>query len=299
MAIPKVAGVIVLTDCVPDTDAELRLSAQIMRLFGCGVQFGGIDPGLPGLRKAGNTLVSVLDAARLPTGVEPAGRLVKLVNAAERGAQPAGDDVSWDNGPPFGYFIDPDTDTLVVSTLNEELLAAAVAQGRLGELRVLHIPNVMKMAKDRLGVTPDEAEAIINTQFRSLWFQGLAAWLILAFGDDVEWEPYQLQPPPPAEGRVVRIDKFGHLITDVLVTQIPGFGPDSEVTIKLTNGNTVPCYWRLADAPDGELVAIRSSAGYRDRLHLMLSVRGLQHLSASRRVANVLGRQVIDMSSIG
>jgi S-adenosylmethionine hydrolase len=98
---------------------------------------------------------------------------------------------------------------------------------------------------------------------------------------------------------VVRIDKFGHLITDVLVTQIPGFGPDSEITIKLTNGNTVPCCWRLADAPDGELAAVRSSAGYRDRLHLMLSVRGLQHYPAAHRIGHVLGRQVIDMSSIG
>ncbi len=249
----NITGVII-TDCC-DENARGRQETAFKALFD-GVQptFVGVDapPSASGLEVGGNVVdrLDVLDSF--------AGGLtnnVMLANAAWRGS---GTKERHDNGTPFCYtWIE---NTLLVSTFGD-CLTLARDQGIIGEVELVDAPTVLNQAVDWGDLTPQQASAIADDQFRSLKFlPRLARWAL--DGRDIKSETQSLDALPRLKPAIWTVDNFGNGTTTVLPDEI-GFEDGEEVA--LANGVPAVCHTRLTDVPTGETALTIGSKGYREK----------------------------------
>jgi hypothetical protein len=192
---------------------------------------------------------------------------VVLVNVA-----PRGEDVQkkWDNGTPFCYF--KFGQTLVVSTYEGQCLALARDFGVVSEVELFDIPTVTAAAVEWGELTPEEAERINHTQFRSLEFMPLVAYWIWQ-GKPVPSTPQSLAELPSAKGKAWFIDNFDNVKTTILPEDVD-FADGKQITFE--GGVVATCYTRLADVPKGVTALTIGSSGYADHrfLEVVIGHRG-------------------------
>lgn len=278
---------VIITDC-SDDNARVRQELRFASLFGVQPAFLGVGPGAvlgaeagePDIEAAGN-LVDQLDAAmHLPTAMAKS-QTVMLVNVA-----PRGEDIKqrWPNGTPFCYF--KVGDVLVASTFEGRTLGVARDMGLVKEVQLMDVPTVTAAAVTWGELTPEEAERINRTQFRSLEFLPLAArWL--TNGRDVPAETRNLEHIPSLKGLVWWVDSFGNAKT----TLLPGdIGFEEGKKVRLFNGEDATCYRHLADVPQGATALIVGSSGFGDDRFIELVV---QRQSAARKYRLRVGSHVL------
>ncbi|RSS38333.1 SAM hydroxide adenosyltransferase [Streptomyces sp. WAC08241] len=239
MTLPPVVS---LTDC-SDANALARQSTRIAALFSSTptvLPLGGPDPE----GAAALTLLDLLRSTDLIGG--PSRPVVVLVNIAPR-------DGHWPNGVPFCSF--RHGDHLVVSTLNQRVLAPLAAYLDLTEVRVTDIREVLEAAAgDWAELTPAEIEEMVRTQFRSLWYAPLLArWLV--DGHPVPARTSAVRPPVDDDVRIAVVDNFGNCKLDRPAADLPGYATAESLLVRnRLDGRDVPvrCYDRLPDVPLGE-----------------------------------------------
>ncbi|WP_202869225.1 hypothetical protein [Kribbella antibiotica] len=182
-----------LTDCY-DGNARARLSTRIGALFGQSPTIIALDGPDPESFAA----LTLLDCLRSTEGLS--GPTITLLNIAPR-------DGNWPNGVPFCFF--RYGEHLVASTFNPRALALVRRELGITEVQVTDIAEVLAA----VDFDPIQAERIINTQFRSLWYLPLLArWVA-----DHRAIPSTTTPIPvlPDEGPLVTvIDNFGNCKLD-------------------------------------------------------------------------------------
>lgn len=234
--------VIALTDCA-DPNALARQSARIATLFGATptvLPLDGPDPE----GAAALTLLDLLRSTDLTGGATQP--VVALVNIAPR-------DGHWPNGVPFCYF--RHGEHLVISTVNQRVLAPLVSYLGLEEVQVTDVREVMEAAAVGWAELAEaEVEEIVRTQFRSLWYVPLLArWL--ADGRPVPAQPLAVRPSVEHAVRVAVVDNFGNCKLDRPAVDLPGYDGASGLPVhSRRDGRSVRvrCYDRLPDVPLGE-----------------------------------------------
>lgn len=240
-------SLICLTDCT-DTNAVARLATRLSALLGRQAQILPLDGTRPELMAA-MTLVDVLAATRL-TGGSPI-RCTALINIAPR------DDES-PNGLPFCYFM-VDTN-LIVTTMNPELLSFAGRHLGVTAVSVTDVRMAMEAAASWAAFSVSEVEAIINSQFRSLWFMPLLTkWI-------QEGRPIPARQEPIIEvfdkHVVAVVDNFGNCKTTCL-PEDAGFIVGARLKVRSPQGiREITCYERLVDVPRGEAGLTIGSSGH-------------------------------------
>ncbi|MCX5230862.1 SAM hydroxide adenosyltransferase [Streptomyces sp. NBC_00233] len=239
MPLPPVVS---LTDCA-DPNALARQSTRIATLFGSTptvLPLGGPDPE----GAAALTLLDLLRSTDLIGG--PSRPVVVLVNIAPR-------DGHWPNGVPFCSF--RHGNHLVVSTLNQRVLAPLATYLGLTEVAVTDVREVLEAAADDWAeLTPAEIEEMVRTQFRSLWYAPLLArWLV----DDhpVPAQPTAVRPSVADDVRIAVVDNFGNCKLDRPAAELPGYDTAESLLVRSRlDGRDirVRCYDRLPDVPLGE-----------------------------------------------
>ncbi len=253
---------IIITDCVDD-ETRVRQEVRFRGLFGVLPSFIRLTSAMHTVEAAGG-LVDILGViGNLPdshnTGVN-----IILVNVAPRGS-----DIKkkWDNGTPFCYF--RVANTLVVSTYEGHCLALARDMGLVEHVELLDIPTVTAAAVEWGELTPNEAERINHTQFRSLQFLPLVA-LWLHQGRQVPSVAQSLADLPHVANAIWYIDNFGNAKTTIQPEEI-GFVEGKKITLAI--GKDVMCYNRLADVPQGETALTVGSSGYKSHRFVELVIQ--------------------------
>ncbi|MDF2461098.1 MAG: hypothetical protein K0S68_501, partial [Candidatus Saccharibacteria bacterium] len=255
-----------------------RQQARFMSLFGVSPAFTGVhaptsDLESAGLQAAGH-LVDALDAAL--------GETVVLVNVASRGGHGR---KKWPNGTPFCWF--RVGDKLVASTYEGAALSLVRDLGLVSEVQLLDIPHVVKAAVHWGEITPETAEQITNTQFRSLEFlPRVAKWV--HEGRGVPAVTQSLDELPDVQGKIWYIDNFGNAKTTRLPEEI---GFDEGRRLAVAGGHEATCYQRLADVPDGETALVIGSSGFGERRFVELVI---QRRSAARELGLAIGQDLLD-----
>ena len=239
--------VICINDC-SDPNAQGRQGAKVGALFGVAPTFVPVSSDL----EAAGNLVDVLDATEGKPGVI-------LVNVAPR----HGAAKKWPNGTPFGYFYVGET--LVIASIDGLTLSLVKKLGLVATIHVFDIPIVMAEAVRQGWVTEARAEAVINTQFRSLEFVPQAAAWVLA-GNQLPTTPMSVVEVPDAPLVVWCKDNFGNCKTTLLPGEL------SAVTRKNLFG--VPLHARLADVPNGKTSFTVGSSGYGPHRFVEIVVQG-------------------------
>jgi len=235
----------IINDC-KDANAAGRQTTRAAALFGCPVNFIGVDFG-GDLQAAGN-LVDILDAGEGPSTSSGQARGVVLVNVAPRN----GSGKKWPNGTPFGYFWHKET--LVVSSVDGLTLSLAKKLGILKDFHVLETPA--EYAKH---------------QFRSFAFLPKAAKTLLEGGKLKEHDGGQTSVTiPEAPKAVWWVDNFGNCKTTLLPEEI---GFESGKQIKTKFGEFM-CFESLKDVPDGQFGLVIGSSGLGDKRFLELVKQG-------------------------
>jgi hypothetical protein len=247
--------VIALTDCA-DANAVARQSARIATLFGAAptvLPLTGPDPE----GAAALTLLDVLRATETTGG--PAHPVVVLVNIAPR-------DGHWPNGAPFCYF--RLGGHLVISTLNERVLAPVAAHLGVTAVRVTDVREVLeRAAAEWAELAPAEIEQVVATQFRSLWYVPLLArWLVDGRPVPATERPLGGTPAEGADGRVrvAVVDNFGNCKLDRPAAALPGYTDRHGLTVHSAREGRavrVRCFDRLPDVPYGEPGITTGSSG--------------------------------------
>lgn len=244
--------VVHITDCT-DPNATARLTVRLAALFGRTptiVPLTGADPE----RTAALTLLDVLRATdHLGGAGEP---VVVLVNIAPR-------DGKWPNGVPFGYF--RHGRNLVVTTLGDRVLSLVRDYLDIAEIQVTDVRTALEAAAAGWATfTPDEIDAIADTQFRSLWYQPLLAkWV--HDGHPVPATPTPIAPVDQDDVRVTVVDNFGNCKLDRPAGRIAGYAPGR--TVKVLNRvdgsfTEVQCHRHLTDVPHGVPALTVGSSGF-------------------------------------
>jgi hypothetical protein len=247
-----------LTDCF-DGNARARLSTRIGALFGQSPTIIALDGPDPESFAA----LTLLDCLRSTEGL--AGPTITLLNLAPR-------DGHWPNGVPFCFF--RYGEQLVAGTFNPRALAFVRRELGITEVEVTDIAEVL----DAVDFDPVQAERIVTTQFRSLWYLPLLArWVA-----DHRAIPSTTTPIPviPDEGPLVTvIDNFGNCkldrapdelkLTGILryphLTAVPRNEPglipgSSDVAELVVRGGSAAAYFglqpgdRLSELPAGQRV---------------------------------------------
>ncbi|MDN5275108.1 MAG: hypothetical protein JWP06_1009 [Candidatus Saccharibacteria bacterium] len=254
----------IITDCA-DANARARQELRFDSLFGVKPSFLGVGSYSP-FEAAGN-LIEQLDVLTNFPVSDKSRQNVVLVNVA-----PRGEDVQkkWDNGTPFCYF--KFGQTLVVSTYEGQSLALARDFGIVSTVELFDIPTVTAAAVEWGELTPEEAERINHTQFRSLEFMPLVAYWIWQ-GKPVPSTAQSLEELPSAKGKAWFIDNFDNVKTTMLPEDID-FADGKQVT--LDGGIAATCYTRLTDVPQGVTALTIGSSGYGDHrfLEIVIGHRG-------------------------
>lgn len=270
----------IITDC-HDANAESRQRTNFNRLFGVQPSFVGVEGDGANAAAAGN-LIDQLDvlsytSARASSLGE---RAVILMNVARRGDHT--NDPNW-NGTPFGYF--EHEGTVVGSTYGPEL-SLARDFGITDSIQLFDIPAVVAAAVEWGELSPEEAERIKLTQFRSLDFLPRAVrWLL--DGRPVPSERTSLDNVGSLSNQVWATDNFGNAKTTLTARDID-YKEGGLVT--LASGETVSCIEHLARVPRGDSALTKGSSGLGEDRFLELVV---QRGSAARRHGLEVGSPIL------
>jgi hypothetical protein len=260
---PNIIGTII-TDCA-DANAQARQELRFDTLFGVKPTFLGVGSYSP-FEAAGNLIEQLDVLTNFPLSDKDRQNVV-LVNVA-----PRGEDVQkkWDNGTPFCYF--RTGNTLVASTYEGQSLALARDFGVVDTVELFDIPTVTAAAVEWGDLTPEQAERINHTQFRSLEFLPLVAYWVWQ-GKPVPSTPQSLAELPSAKGKAWFIDNFDNVKTTLLPEDV-AFEDGKQVT--LSNGRTATCYTRLTDVPQNATALTIGSSGYGEHrfLEVVIGHRG-------------------------
>jgi hypothetical protein len=251
----------IITDCADD-NAGARQKVRFASLFGVQPSFHGVTSEAPDIEAAGNLLDQLQVLNDLPQSHEPVQPII-LLNVAPRGEAIK---AKWPNGTPFCYV--KVGNVLVVSTYAGRGLSLAQKHGLVNEVEVMDIPTVTAAAVEWGELTPEEAERINTTQFRSLEFLPLAAYW-LSQGRPVPSQTMQLEEHD-VTGKVWAIDNFGNIKTTWTAAEL-GFEDGKEFV--LADGQRVVCHRRLADVPADSSALTLGSSGYADKRFVELIVQ--------------------------
>jgi len=254
----KNRNVLIVNDC-RDENARIR---QILRAKSCfpdaDVQFVGVSNTL----EAGGLILDAVDTA----SNRP---LIVLVNVAPRN----GEARKWGNGVPFGRLCIEQT--LIVGTVDGFIFS--LLQKALGKKLVVEYYSVEDCVP-YFGVSTQEQQKIITTQFRSLEFLPLLARQL----SKVNNLPINgVVQPATVESAVWWVDNFGNSKTTILPEDIdfcPGetvclFVKDEAVSY-LARHYFVSCYKQLKDVPDNKVGIIIGSSGLGDKRFLEIVLQG-------------------------
>jgi hypothetical protein len=251
----------IITDCADD-NARARQELRFFSLFGVRPAFHGVTSAAPDIEAAGNLLDQLQVLNDLPKSHEAIQPII-LLNVAPRGEAVK---KQWPNGTPFCYV--KIGAVLVVSTYAGRGLSLAQKHGLIDEVHVMDIPTVTAAAVQWGELTPEEAERINTTQFRSLEFLPLAAYW-LSQGREVPAQVMALEQHD-VTGKVWAIDNFGNVKTTWTADEL-GFTDGKEFT--LVDGQVVACHRRLADVPADVSALTLGSSGYADNRFVELVVQ--------------------------
>lgn len=244
--------VVQLTDCT-DPNATARLTVRLAALFG---RTPAILP-LTGADLEGTAALTLLDVLRATDHLGTAGApVVILVNIAPR-------DGTWPNGVPFGYF--RYGRNLVVTTLGDRVLSLVREYLGVTEIQVTDVRKTLEAAAaDWAEFTPDEIDAIADTQFRSLWYQPLLAkWV--HDGCPVPSDPAAIGAVPQDDVRVTVVDNFGNCKLDRPASRIAGYAPGNTVRVRdHVDGSLheVQCHRHITEVPHGVPALTVGSSGF-------------------------------------
>ncbi len=252
----------IITDCA-DGAARTRQELRFDTLFGVKPTFLGVGSYSP-IEAAGNLIDQLNVLTKFPLANKDRQNIV-LLNVAPRAEEIK---QKWDNGTPFCYF--HMGNTLVMSTYEGHCLALARDLEIVSEVELLDVPTVTSAATAWGDLTPQEAEKINHSQFRSLEFLPLAAYWL--------WEDkpvpsikQSLSELPSAKGQAWQIDNFDNVKTTLLPEDI-AFEQGKQIS--LSNGEIATCYRRLADVPKNVTALTIGSSGYGPHRFLEVVVGG-------------------------
>jgi hypothetical protein len=270
----------IITDCA-DGPARARQELRFEALFGVKPTFLGVSSYSP-IEAAGNLLDQLDVLVNLPVSDKQRDNIV-LVNVA-----PRAEDVKqkWDNGRPFCYF--RIKNTLVVSTYEACCLALARDLGVVDTVELLDVPTVTSAAIEWGDLTPEEADRVNHTQFRSLEFLPLAAYWLWQ-GRPIPSQPRSLAELSSQSSQVWQIDNFDNAKTTLLPKDI-AFKQGKQVV--LHNGQLAVCFRRLADVPKGITALTIGSSGYGPHRFLEVAVGGCGIAASQHSLA--VGSPVLD-----
>ena len=238
----------IINDCTDD-NARGRQESRLQSLTETPTNFIGVASDI----EASGHLVDVLDATAGRPGIV-------LVNVAPRGDHAK----KWENGTPFGYFWFDQT--LVVASVDGLVLAGIKKFGFCEEIHLLDTHTGAAAMRDANFITPDEAERIPQTQFRSFDFTPRIGAFIFSSGT-VPSEPYPLEQVPELPLAIWHIDNFGNCKSTLTATDLQG---QSEVE---TRYGVLPYVPQLRDVPDGHHAITAGSSGFRDTRFLEFIVQ--------------------------
>ncbi|HVZ58313.1 MAG TPA: SAM hydroxide adenosyltransferase [Patescibacteria group bacterium] len=266
----------IITDCT-DANVEGRLGTRVASLFGVTPTFVGVGNNLqtnnaqdPAEYEAAGCLIDVLDASE--------GEGVILVNVANR----HGKGKKWPNGTPFGSFYVGKQ--LVVATIDGYCLSFIKKLHLASEIQIFDIPTVTASLVQQHILTPELAQRINHTQFRSFEFQPrVAKWL--TDGLTLPTQSYSLAQVEALPESIWYIDNFGNCKTTLLPEDI-GFTQGKTIPTKL---GELMCFARMKDVPNGQPGLIIGSSGYGEKRFLEVIVQGVSaakkfHLSVGSTI---------------
>jgi hypothetical protein len=281
----KINGAII-TDCA-DGNARARQELRFAELFGGKPTFLGVGADVvlgegnkaADVEAAGN-LLDLLDAVNLPEKLRSKEPVI-LVNVAPRGGKTK---EIWENGTPFCYF--RVNGVLVVSTYARRCLSLIRDLGKIQSVELLDVPTVTAAAVAWGELTPERAQRINDTQFRSFEFMPLVArWL--CDGRSVPSQNQSLEDIPAINPSIWCVDSFGNVKTTLLARDV---GFEEGKVVELAEGDKVTCYTRLADVPRGASALVVGSSGYgEDRFLEVVVQRG----NASEQHNLIIGSPVL------
>lgn len=281
----------IITDCA-DGNARGRQELRYAELFGAKPTFLGVGADVvlgegnkaADVEAAGN-LLDLLDAINLPDDLRSKQQTVVLVNVAPRGGKTK---EIWENGTPFCYF--RVNGVLVVSTYARRCLSLIRDRGKIQSVELLDVPTVTAAAVKWGDLTPERAQHINDTQFRSFEFLPLVArWL--CDGRPVPSESQSLEDIPAISPSVWCVDSFGNVKTTLLARDV---GFEEGKAVELAEGDTVTCYTRLADVPRGASALVVGSSGYQEDRFLEIVV---QRGNASKQHKLIIGSPVLSAAT--
>lgn len=266
----------IITDCADD-NARARQELRFTSLFGVQPTFTGVGSYSP-IEAAGNLLDQLDVLSNFPLASQQVTPII-LVNVAPRGEDIA---ARWDNGTPFYYA--KIGNILLAGTYEEQCLALLRDHGLLNHVALLDIPEVTQAAVAWGDLTPQWANRINHTQFRSLEFLPLAAYWIWR-GRAVPSKTISLQSLPEVQQQVWLADNFGDIKTTLLASAAD-FRPGKQ--IRLANDQIATCYTRLADVPQEVTALTIGSSGYGEQRFLEVVV-GHRGSAASKHQLSIGG----------
>jgi hypothetical protein len=241
----------IINDCADD-NAKVRQELRAKVLFGELPSFIGLSS-YSGLAAAGS-LIDVLDT----TGGEEG---VILVNVAPR----HGKAKRWKNGTPFGFFYYKKT--LVCATIDNETLALVKRLGIVDKVGVFDIEEACNFQVKNNKISPELAQKIVNTQFRSFEFlPRVAKWVW--DGDKIPFVEEEVIDIIEG-GHIWWVDNFGNCKTTLVREDVKNL----EGKIKLEIGE-FNFYEMLRDVPNGETAVIVGSSGLDGKKFLEIVTQG-------------------------
>jgi len=196
-------------------------------------------------------LLDILDATEGRPGIV-------LLNVAPRG----GHATKWENGTPFAFFWYHET--LIVGSVDGYVFSGAKKAGILPELHLLDTHTGAAAMEAAGFITPEAAEHIPYTQFRSFDFTPrIAAFLWQK--NTVPSTPYNPDDIAELPLAIWHVDSFGNAKTTLLPEDLP-----STETATETRFGTLPYFSQLRDLPTHESSLVRGSSGIHDQRFLEL-----------------------------
>lgn len=255
-----------ISDC-GDPNAEARRKARIGSYLGVPLNCVELESDGQKDLEAGFNVVDILDGRLVPESFRanrPPGLI--LANVAPRGS-----DVKkrWPNGTPFCSFYHQETNTTVLSTYEGRTLSVAAKLGLAHAVKVYDIPTVANSLVEDATLTRREADKIVNTQYRSLEFEPLAATL-LGQGRELPGETLPVNGKREVEGLVGLVDIFGNAKVIALPEDINY--RDGEFVRLSHSGVRVQCIPHLADVRTGESAVTIGSSGYGEQRFLEIVI---------------------------
>lgn len=247
--------VVYITDC-RDDNTQGRLEARLATLFtDSNIVFVGVRDDI----EAAINLVDIIDAYDGQPGTV-------LVNVAPRNGEAQ---KKWPNGTPFGHF---KIDNLNIFTTIDGYILSLV-QKLLHHDITVDVYDIPTVVPHMIGITDEQREHIVNTQFRSFDYLPRLAAHIMAGQDLPKTDTFKQVPIMP--NAVCWVDSFGNLKTNVLPEEV-GFEVGKHVVVRVSANKQLrlPCYNRLKDIPDNTVAFTIGSSGLGDKRFLEIMQQG-------------------------